>query len=167
MAWPEHQAFTELCLPLAKSMSEILFDCSAPILPVIITPVSPYGRSIGFCAMSDDSAEHHRASRIWIKESAVRDGSWPLILIHEMLHAKLSWMKLVSAHNKNPWCEEIVRISALLGREINAAPIRQKRINGKVTWFTPPEVMTRTEIAGWPHSVPGLTGDDIIKACNI
>jgi len=76
------------------------------------------------------------------------------VLLHEMIHAALAERGESSAHEDAPWCREITRISALLGRpEIHAEPEKVKRVNGKCTRVTPPGSISRDDAAHWPHSI--------------
>jgi hypothetical protein len=36
---------------------------------------------------------------------------------------------------------------------IKAKPIRQKRVGGRVQWYTEPDYLQRKAIASWPHSI--------------
>lgn len=134
-----YQAYDEL--------NELCFDGSLPTLP-IRHGIMPYGRCIGLTSYRDSPL-------ISLAENIMRDDEkWRDVLIHEMLHAALMLAKRNPDHNKVPWCEEITRITPLLGLPpIKAEPIRQKRIEGRVTWFTEDGYLTRKALASWPQSI--------------
>jgi hypothetical protein len=57
-------------------------------------------------------------------------------------------------HNTEPWCEQITRITPQLGlTAIQAAPVRPRRIDGKVTRRALDGHLSREDIAHWPHSL--------------
>ena len=54
------------------------------------------------------------------------------------------------------WCEEINRLAPLLGIDtggLTAAPVRQRRVDGRVSWKPRPGFMSRKMISGFPHSL--------------
>ena len=68
-----------------------------------------------------------------------------------------------SSHNAAPWCEEIVRISEMLGHPIKAKPVKAKRDKGRVYKHVEPGHLTQRELGRWPHEVPGITPATILK----
>ena len=80
------------------------------------------------------------------------------VLLHEMIHQKIHQAKLhvsdkETSHNNEHWAAEIVRISKLLGIEIKAQKVKQRRFDGKVCWRPRKGYMSRIEMATWPHSI--------------
>lgn len=162
-AWPEHREFVERCVPLAVAISEKLFAGAAPIVPVVVTATSPYGGAIGYCSLSSKAtgADPDRASLIWLKAKEVRDDAWAQVLLHELLHASLSWRALNTDHNDIPWCDEIRRVNHLFGIEKRVKPIRLKRVEGKVRRYVEPGHLTQRQLARWPHDGHGPSNEQI------
>jgi hypothetical protein len=81
------------------------------------------------------------------------------VLLHEMIHQHLyqhhgSEYKKQDSHNGELWCNEVNRLSAELGLNCKpAAPVKPRRIDGKVTRKELDGHLTRKQIATWPHSV--------------
>ena len=80
------------------------------------------------------------------------------VLLHEMIHQKIEQRGIASEHNSNVWAAEIVRVSKLMGVEIKAAKVKQKRIkdeNGEsiVRWIPLPGHLTRREMSEWPDCI--------------
>ena len=82
------------------------------------------------------------------------------VLLHEMIHVKLHADGRDipgsdgSSHNTEPWCEEVVRLARLLGLgEVQAAPVRPRRIDGVVRRQPLDGYLTRAEIATFPHAL--------------
>jgi len=76
------------------------------------------------------------------------------VLLHEMIHAILSDRGEDGAHNGEPWCAEIMRITPLLGfAPILAAPVTQRRVEGKVTRIPKDGHLDRDTISRWPHTI--------------
>jgi hypothetical protein len=163
LGWPEHHELIGTCYPLAVAIAEKLFDGDAPILPVFVSATAPYGKLIGLCHKADLCETGARASRIWLKDRSVREGEWPLTLLHEMLHASLSWRGLKTDHNADPWCQEIERMSGILGCPISAKPVRPKRTGKRVARCVMPGHLTRKELARWPHTVPAITSTRLLE----
>jgi hypothetical protein len=85
------------------------------------------------------------------------------VLLHEMIHAALVERGESPAHADAPWCSEITRISALLGRpDIHAEPEKVRRVDGTVTRVTPDGSLSRDDAAHWPHSV-GLSLGSLLR----
>jgi hypothetical protein len=134
--------------------------------PVLYVPTSPYGHWVG-CTVRDANIylmfprdandDHYR--------------KWPYVrgvLLHEMIHQYLAQLGKDPAHAGQPWCDEIMRISQLLGRNIWAGKYIVKRVNGKSVRANelPPEstearILDQAEIARWPYTV-GIEPPDLI-----
>jgi hypothetical protein len=81
------------------------------------------------------------------------------VLLHEMIHVAL-FEKGVDHnhdeghHNTDEWCAEIMRITPRLGLPpIKAAPVKPRRVNGKVRRLQLDGHLSRDDIARWPHSI--------------
>lgn len=81
------------------------------------------------------------------------------VLLHEMIHQKIhqiyghdgSQEGGNSSHNNPLWVAEVNRLAPLLGLSCQAEVIRQKRIDKKVQWHTPPGILTRAELSSFPY----------------
>jgi hypothetical protein len=80
------------------------------------------------------------------------------VLLHEMVHVLLNDRGVNSEHNSDEWCAEITRITPALDLpEIKAAPVKPRRVNGKVVRRPLDGHLPRDAIASWPHSIrPGV-----------
>ena len=81
------------------------------------------------------------------------------VLLHEMVHVTL-FAAGVENDDKNPhhntaqWCAEIMRITPQLGLPvIKAAPVKPRRVDGKVVRRELDGQLSRADIAHWPHSL--------------
>ena len=77
------------------------------------------------------------------------------VLLHEMVHQAITQRGIVEreSHNAEAFTNEINRISALLGLDCKAKPIKQRRVNGYPRRVPDEGYMTQKEISAWPHSV--------------
>lgn len=82
------------------------------------------------------------------------------VLLHEMVHVALFAAGVEqhgegqSHHNTTQWCEAIMRITPQLGLPlILAAPVKPRRVNGKVVREPLDGHLPRAVIARWPHTV--------------
>jgi hypothetical protein len=81
------------------------------------------------------------------------------VLRHEMVHAALRDRGVPGNgaegdHNTQPWCEEIMRITIQLGLPaILAAPVKPRRVNGRVRRQPLDGHLTRDQMARWPHTI--------------
>lgn len=128
------------------------FGSELPPLPVVIGIV-PYGRCIGMTRSRGAWAEGDQLPRITIASNLFAAGTVAVsdTVLHEMIHAKLMLAGLDPSHNGAPWCAEIERLSpAVLGREIKAAPVKPRRIDGQVVRRHLAGHLTRDELARWP-----------------
>jgi hypothetical protein len=131
----------------------------------ILWGLTPHGRALGFYSPRDGHITLHTSlirpsGNAWRMRSLLGEQFARDVLVHEMVHA--SQCELLGhegfggndTHNCESWCSEIMRITPLLGMPpIKAKPIRQKRVNGSVQWYTEPEHLQRKAIASWPHSI--------------
>lgn len=74
-----------------------------------------------------------------------------------MIHCKLALAQEDPQHNGQPWCDEIMRLSpAVLGHEIQAAPVKVRRIDKDTVARIPLEGhLPRAALAAWPPATPG------------
>jgi hypothetical protein len=81
------------------------------------------------------------------------------VLLHEMMHQRIHQLSLstrgYSSHNNEAWVNEVNRIAGLMGLEVEARVVRQRRVDGKVKWAPEEGCLSREELAGFPHSVVG------------
>ncbi|HEX9175093.1 hypothetical protein [Mycobacterium sp.] len=79
--------------------------------------------------------------------------------MHEMVHVALFARDIGNFdgqrhHNTDVWCEEIIRITPQLGLPpIKAAPVKPRRIDGKVARRALEGHISRDDMAHWPHSL--------------
>ena len=142
-------------------LNDLYFEGQNKVGP-IVWGLTPHGAKLG----------HYRLSRneIVLHPSLVSpsDGSaWGIqhlgkryasdVLLHEMMHQRIHQLSLptkgYSSHNCQAWCDEVNRISGLMGLDVEARVVRQRRIKGKVQWAPEEGCLSREELAGFPHSV--------------
>jgi hypothetical protein len=135
-----------------------LFDGQLPPLPMTIAMV-PYGACVGATA---PKANHGDTPQIVLPPeifngSARLDGGAAYVrdvITHEMVHARLMLDGRDPKHNGEPWCREITRLSpVVLRREIRAAPVKARRIDGRVVKAPRDGYLPRAVLARWPHSL--------------
>jgi hypothetical protein len=125
----------------------------------ILWGLTPHGRALGF---------YRRAQNITLHLSLVREQSnaWDLggllgprfasdVLLHEMVHQANheGGYRGQEAHECEPWCAEITRISPLIGLDCKAKLIKRQRVDGRQLRIPEPGYMTQGQISTWPHSV--------------
>jgi hypothetical protein len=155
------------------------FAGSIPPLPIIIS-LTAYGRCIGFTRGGTGWLTSPRitlAPELFTGNHRLHGGPKDVsdTLIHEMAHAALILRHEDPDHNAGPWCKIITELSpALTGQEINAQPVRPRRIPNPhretddsapktiVVRKAEPGTMTQAELARWPHSIrpPGWHDGD-------
>jgi hypothetical protein len=124
------------------------FRGELPGLPVVIG-ITPYGRCLGLTRYGPGLPRITIASNQFKHAHVVRD-----VLLHEMLHAHLALTGAESKHNAVPWCEAIVRLSpAVLGHDIQAAPVKARRIDGKVVKAPRDGHLPQGVLARWPGAL--------------
>jgi len=148
------------------------FADELPPLPIVIG-IMPGGKCRGVTHLKQRGCRHRStcacgwrislASNEFVNLGAVSD-----TLLHECLHVALALRGQNPEHNGEPWCSEINRLSAVLGLECDAAPVKVRRVPNPLYvegGDEPKTVVTRAELPGqmprwklgsWPHSVrPG------------
>ena len=131
----------------------------------IVWGLTPHGKALGYYSGSDGLITLHTSlvrpsGDAWRIRSLLGERYARDVLVHEMVHA--AQRELLGharfggndTHNCASWCDEIVRVTPLFGLPpINAAPVRQRRVNGAVRWYVQPGHLKRADLARWPHSI--------------
>lgn len=144
-----------------QRLNELYFEGQNEVGP-IIWGLTPHGKNLG----------HYRASRneIVLHPSLVSPSSeqpWRIqnlgkryasdVLLHEMMHQRIHQLSLATAgyssHNCQAWCDEVNRIAGLMGLDVRARVVKQRRVDGKVKWMPEDGCLTRDQLAGFPHRV--------------
>lgn len=155
--WPAHGAWA---YEEWRRLNELCFDNE--LSPVgILWGLTPHGRSRGHYRPEDRTITLHLSL---VKDGALLDEhNASDVLLHEMVHQKIAESSKpilgTSSHNCGAWVAEINRISPLLGLDIRAEVVRQKRVNGKVRWSPEVGFLSQRELAEWPHSVRSRRAD--------
>lgn len=135
-------------------------------IPVLYVPVSPYGHWVG---------QTRGLRLIYLMFEHPRKRPWPLVrdvLLHEMVHQALLEQGRDPHHKRQPWCNEIMRISRdyfgktfWAGREAVGkvrTGKRRKSFKFNVPGPNGEESLKQAVISSWPHSVgivpPDLSG---------
>lgn len=149
----------ELGASIADAFQDLngqFFDGALRPLPVVPTPVSPYGNWLGLtCGNPHAQAAHVIYLTVpHAGETLVADRS---VLLHEMAHAWLFQRGENSAHDGEPWRREIMRLSALAGRLIDVQPVKFAKVrqpDGKRKSVRVQQgELSQLEIANWPRSI--------------
>ena len=121
-------------------------------IPIVLVATSPWGHWVGCTHLV---TTQRRAAFIALTAPYNVDlRSDRGTLLHEMIHAALVERGESPKHEHPPWCREITRLSALLGRpDIYAAPQKVQRVNSHIARVTPPGSISRDAAARWPHSI--------------
>jgi hypothetical protein len=122
-------------------------------LPIVIG-LTPYGRTVGLCRHTGPWSGGLPRITLAPKTFAVGRLEVTDVLLHEMIHAKLTLAGLPSDHNSRPWCAEVERLSpAVLGTSVEVAPVVPRRVDGKVVRRPLAGHLDRKQLAGWPQSL--------------
>lgn len=141
--------------------------------PGIQFGLTPHGSKLGLWRGSENVIVLHRSlikpsGNAWgfardLEEHGGGEKFCRDVLLHEMVHQYIRSVRDVtkgsdkeggtSSHNNPWWVAEINRISPQIGLDVTASVIRQKRVDGDVTWYVPDGHMTMEELSSWPHSV--------------
>jgi hypothetical protein len=155
--WPEHGRWL---YETWRAHNEKYFGGRLEPIGLILAP-TPYGGSYGLYRLDDKTITIHpstldpRSTDPWGMGAKLGKSYASDVILHEQVHQLLHQDGLVSRHNSDPWCTEIVRISAIMGIEIKAARVRQRRVvkGGNPRWAPLPGHMTRRQLSSWPHSI--------------
>lgn len=108
---------------------------------------APNGRITLHPALLDPKSDAWGTERAMFGERYARD-----VLLHEMIHVLLFGRQLAASHNAQPWCDEIVRLAPELGLQpIKAAPVKARRVDGKVVKAPLDGHLSQGELALFPH----------------
>jgi hypothetical protein len=131
--------------------------------PVLYVPTSPYGHWVG-CTVFDRNIYlmYPGEKRSW---GFVRG-----VLLHEMLHQYLRQVGKATAHQGEPWREEIMRISRLFGLEVWAGKYTVAKIDGRSVRINKPnpdasskaQALNQDQISKWPYSI-GVEPPDLAR----
>jgi len=127
--------------------------------------LTPHGKRLGHTWVDDGGAGV--LGRITLHPALLdpRGNAWEMgpvlgarlaehVLLHEMLHAYLGDRGLDASHNSQPWCDEIMRITPLLGlAAVQAEPVKPRRVDGKVVRLARDGFLSRDDLAHWPHTL--------------
>jgi hypothetical protein len=130
--------------------------------PILITRsrVFAWGRCIGWTRVKTCENDPYR--QIQVKQFHYQVcPEQREVLLHEMVHQCLFERGQNPKHDGQPWCDEIMRISRLLGRPIWAGKytvIREGKDTRRGNKAAPAELadlraLNQKEIAGWPYSI--------------
>jgi hypothetical protein len=113
--------------------------------PIVLTATSPFGHWVGLThSVCDQRRTALIARTAPYNEKLASDRG---VLLHEMIHAYLVERGEDPAHEVAPWCREIARLSALLGKPIMVEPQTVRRVSRPTVSFraqTPPDARTRS-----------------------
>ena len=129
----------------------------------ILWGLTPHGGSLGFFIPTYNRMTLHTS--LVLPSS---DAPWDIkhlgkkyasdVILHEMIYQHIHQLSLptegYSSHDNESWCDQLNRLGPMLGLKDmpKAVIIKQKRVEGKVTWYVPPGCMTRKELSKFPHS---------------
>lgn len=144
-----------------ESHSQKYFDGRLELRPILFG-LTPHGKNMGHYRPDVRHIMLHSSllkpkGRAWMVAPLLGRAFCSDVLLHEMVHASV--YELLNrphedCHNNPDWCAEIVRITPMLGLPpIKAVPIRQKRIDKRVCWYTPPGHLDRKSFSTWPYSI--------------
>lgn len=138
-----------------------LWDNEIPYRGVVFG-LTPHGGHLGHCSGSGRITLHPalldpHGEKVWNQsQNWYGAGCAEDVLLHEMIHALFRARGIPSSgaqgeHNTKHWCEEITRLSILLGLgEIKAQRITPRRGIGRAA---KPGYLTQQQLAMWPHSL--------------
>ena len=134
--------------------NRLYFDNVIPVIPVQWHLTLPHGRSIALaCAGSLIQMGIYCNSELNLKDGKpCLYGSH--VILHEMVHIYLQIRGEDPRHNSKPWCREIMRISKMMGFEINAEPervVKERLEDGTRKSVRKSYGIARSLIASWPH----------------
>lgn len=128
----------------------------------IVWGLTPHGSRLGH-TYSNGRITLHPAlldpkSNAWAQERYLGTAYARDVLLHEMIHALLFARGITSDdeshHNTEPWCAEVVRLAPLLELgEVRAAPVKPRRIDGKVVRQPLDGHLDRDAIAHFPQTL--------------
>lgn len=147
-----------------EQINRLYFDDELTPIP-IIWGITNYSKSAGNInngrMMLHNSIYKPKSEKVWKCDAKWFGKKYVYdVILHEAIHHKIRLnggykdnFAVSSSHNNPQWIDEIIRIGSLLGYDIKAEIVRQKRINGEVSTYVKEGYLTRKEIAGFPHTV--------------
>lgn len=150
---------------VADTWPDLVARCFDGSLPYggVVWGLTPHGHHLGHTSAATGRITLHPAlldpqdEEVWSVPEAVLGVRYASdVLLHEMVHVRLLGVPHGpdGPHNTEAWCEEIMRITPLLGlARVTAEPVKPRRINGKVTRAARDGYLSRDAIARWPHTL--------------
>jgi hypothetical protein len=121
----------------------------------IVWGLTPHGSRLGHTSEGGRITLHPALldpanGMVWDQPSALYGNRYARdVLLHEMVHVGGA-----HGHNSQAWCDEVVRITPLLGLPpVQAEPVKPRRISGKVKRQAQDGYLDRKALASWPHSL--------------
>ena len=122
--------------------------------PLFFPRATSWGRWIGLYTRNHDYQTLHIQLKFALSFEDKAD-----VLLHEMVHQYLGESQQNTAHNADPWCQEIIRLtSEIWGQRIHASPANPRKVKGRSVRIQKPAAdgtpsISRRDIASWPHSL--------------
>jgi hypothetical protein len=139
---------------LWHALNILLWDGRLEPVPMWLPTCTSWGRWVGLFTHNGRG----RSLSIQVKWQLGHQGR-ANVLLHEMVHQALAETGRCTKHNAEPWCQELMRLSATLwGVSIWASPSVPRRVDGKsmrVQALSPDGMpsISRRQMAGWPWSL--------------
>lgn len=139
---------------LWRKFNEAYWGGQLEPVPIWFPQASPYGHWVGLCSGNRQGQTQH----IQLLRGKP-DDFLAHVLLHEMIHQYLFETGQNPAHNAQPWCEEVMRLTKQIwGKDIWVSPSVPRKVDGKsqrIQKRSPArqESIPLKEISGWPHSL--------------
>lgn len=140
------------------SHNEAYFGSRLTPLPILFG-LTPHGGCLGHYSHGKSITLHtsllRRDSDAWQLTGLLGERYASDVLLHEMVHQRL-WeigYRGAESHECAEWCDEITRISPLIGLDCKAKLIKRKRVDGRQLRIPDAGYMTQAQISTWPHSM--------------
>jgi hypothetical protein len=127
--------------------------------------LTPHGGSLGYYSPDRNAITLHTSlvmssANPWGVRKLLGERYATDVLFHEMMH---QWNLQIDgtcrvngeSHNQPLWCDLINVMVPKLGlkTDLVAAVVKQRRVNGKVTWLPRPGFMARIQLATFPYKL--------------
>lgn len=140
----------------------------------IVWGLTPHGRSLGYYQPGFNVITLHlslvepKSESPWNLHRNLLGARYASdVLLHEMVHQHIEQAEIKAAvvgkispdHNNSAWIGEIIRVASLLGLEIKAEVVKQRRIRkadskkSYPSWAPRDGYLSITELSSFPHSV--------------